>query len=190
MTDKSAPIGLGVIGIGDVAQRTYLRLMQGFSEKYHLVALCDILLDRAEEMAKKFGAESCYRDCQSLLSNPAVEAVMVLTSNDAHYPCSRAALEAGKHVFVEKTAGQNAGEVGRLIQEAKKRDLVLGCAPAIVMAPVVGMLRETLASGTLGRICFARSQTRGLGPAGSKVRATDPEWYYGPTCGPLLDRGV
>ena len=190
MGKQSTPVGLGVVGIGDVAQRTYLRLMQDFGAKFRLAALCDIRLERAEAAAREFGAGACYRDCESLTADPNVEAVLVLTTNDAHYPCSLMALKAGKHVFVEKTPGQTADEVDTLIQEANSRSLVLGCAPAIIMAPVVEMLRETIRSGVLGRICFARSQTRGLGPAGSKVRVTDPMWSYDHTCGPLRDRGV
>ena len=106
-------IGIGLIGCGiwgEVHTRTYAS-----SPLARFVAVCDLEKDRAEQFAQKYSAELSYTDFNDLLANPDIEAVAIATPDFSHANIVLAAIEAGKHVLVEKPMATTIGECEQII---------------------------------------------------------------------------
>lgn len=94
---------IGIIGCGGIANGKHLPSLSRLNN-VKLVAFCDIVLDRAEAAASKYGIEEAkvYSDYKELLQDQSIDIIHVLTPNDSHAEISIASLEAGKHVMCEK----------------------------------------------------------------------------------------
>jgi predicted dehydrogenase len=113
-----ALIGCGVWGA--VHARTYAS-----SPRVRLVATCDAEENRAAEFARIYGAEHHTKDWREILRNPAVDAVSVATPDFAHGEIVLAALEAGKHVLVEKPLATTLDECRRILAARDARGVKL-----------------------------------------------------------------
>lgn len=110
-------IGMGVIGagiMGDYHARVYSEL-----EKTQLIAVADLVEERAKKLAKKYGARKIYTDYQKLIDDSQVEAVSVATPDFAHFRPVIGCLEAGKHVLVEKPLTTDLEEANKIIESAR-----------------------------------------------------------------------
>src|SRR4051812_45665885 len=90
--------GVGIIGCGNISA-AYFRLIPLYNN-LKVVACGDINAEAAKARAAEFGVEA--QEIDALLANPAVDVIVNLTIPEAHYPVSKKALEAGKHVYSEK----------------------------------------------------------------------------------------
>ncbi len=108
-------LGVGILGCGPIAQFAHLESVQK-GRNVTLAAVCD----RDEGLAQRFGAfydaATIYADYDKMLANPAVEAVIIATSDAFHVPAARKALAAGKHALCEKPIGIAIEEVEELAQ--------------------------------------------------------------------------
>ena len=95
---------IGIIGCGGIANGKHMPNLKKLDDKLELVAFCDIVLERAEAAAKKFGTEDAkvYEDYKELLKDETIDVVHVCTPNRSHSFITIDALEAGKHVMCEK----------------------------------------------------------------------------------------
>ena len=117
-------INVGVLGCGAVAQIAHLPAFER-THRARLVALCDSAEDLLAAVGSKYAVDRLYTRFEDLLADPQVEAVLVAVSDAAHVPLSRRALNAGKHVLVEKPLGTNTAECLELAQLVHARGLVL-----------------------------------------------------------------
>ena len=101
---KNGKLQVGVIGCGGIANQKHFPALTSQADKCEIVAFCDILIERAEEAAKKYGIDGAkvYKDYNDLLSDPEIDVVHVCTPNVSHCPITVAAFGAGKHVLCEK----------------------------------------------------------------------------------------
>ena len=90
------PIRLGVIGLGLIWLRTHKPILEGWKAKFEPVAFCDISEERRAAVAQEFPGATVVADYQSLLQNPEVEVVLILTPLILNAPTALAALRAGK----------------------------------------------------------------------------------------------
>src|SRR5688572_6035058 len=93
-------LGVAVAGCGGISNCHTYALTQ--VPEVRLVATVDVDENRALDFKTRFGAERHATDIDRVLEDPAVEAVVVTTANDMHAPLTLKALEAGKHVLVQK----------------------------------------------------------------------------------------
>jgi len=116
-----ANLKIGFIGCGGIANQKHLPGMAQQSG-VDLVAFCDLVVERAEEAARKYGTADAkvYTDYRELLADPSIYAVHVLTPNVSHSEITVAALDAGKHVLCEKPMAINSEEAERML-EARNR---------------------------------------------------------------------
>ena len=146
------PIGVGFIGAGDIAilHAAAVKKVPGA----RLVGLWNRSQDRAKQRAAEFGCKN-YASPEELVRDPAVDAVFVLTNLETHLEYTRLALEAGKHVLVEKPVGVTVGEIEQMKAAAAQRNLV--CMPGHNYVYEAGMVRtrELVEAGDLGRIVSA-----------------------------------
>ena len=108
--------------------RRRIPALAGFAEnpRAEVVAIAGLDEERCRDLAKQFDVPRVYRDYQDLIADPDIEAVTVAVPNILHVPVALAALEAGKHVMVEKPLAPTAAEGQRIIEAARRADRVLG----------------------------------------------------------------
>ncbi len=110
----SGRIRLGVLGVGAFARSAHLPNIQALSSRFSLRAVVSRTGHNAASAAKQFGAAYASTDYEEILSDPEVDAVIIATRHDLHAAMALAALEAGKHVLVEKPTALTLGELDAL----------------------------------------------------------------------------
>ncbi len=185
----SERVKVGVVGCGDIAYRSYLPVLTQHP-RAEVTAVCDALPERAIAAAEAFGIPAPYGDFDRFLREADVEAVVVLTINPAHASNTLAALKAGKHVCCEKMLAGSVHEADAIIAEAKKRDLKLVVAPAVLLDAAVKRTVELVKAGAIGKPTLVRGSAAGAGPATYWGYRSDPSWFYGRGTGPMRDTGV
>ena len=177
-------IRIGVIGTGSIASM-HLDSYRN-NPNADIAAICDVNETRARQVAEKYGAAKVFTDYRELLADPDLDAVSICTWNNTHAPISIAALQAGKHVLVEKPLCrtiEEAFEVERTVRESGKL-LLVGFVRRY--DPGVMMLRDFIRQGEFGELYYAKASTiRRLGNPGGWF--ADVERSGG---GPLIDIGV
>ena len=114
-------IGVAVIGVGFWG-RNHARVYMEIPEA-ELIGVCDINSERAKETAEKYGVEA-YTDSRKLLKRDDVDAVSICTWTTTHAKETIRALEAGKHVLVEKPIASTVKEAKQMVQMAEKEELI------------------------------------------------------------------
>ena len=173
-------LGVGIVGCGTISG-IYLQNISRFPG-LRLVACADIRADAARAAAEKYGAHA--RSLDALLASPDVDIVVNLTVPAAHFAISHAALTAGKHVFSEKPLCIEWEQGHELVAEAAKRGVRLGCAPDTFLGAGGRLAREVIDSGRIGKVL---SGTCFLMTHGMEHWHPDPEFYFKPGGGPILD---
>jgi predicted dehydrogenase len=129
--------------------------------------LCDIRADRLREVADETTPESTTLDYHELLKNPAIDVIIVSTTPEStHYPITRDALLAGKHVLVEKPLASTTEQADELIRIAADKDLKLTVGYSQRFNPRMAFIRKTIRSGEIGEVvtCLvSRNVTREIG---------------------------
>jgi predicted dehydrogenase len=124
MGAKSAPLRIGVLGAGPIAQAAHFEACQK-AHNVHLQAICDRAPDLLQQMACQYEPESIYSSYEELLEDPKVDAVLIAIADQFHVSAATAALRAGKHVFVEKPLGVSALECEGLAELVHESGLTL-----------------------------------------------------------------
>ncbi|MRN51626.1 Gfo/Idh/MocA family protein [Paenibacillus monticola] len=149
---------IGIIGCGGIANGKHLPSLSK-QKNVQLVAFCDIVVERAEEAAKKYGGNeaSIYADYTELLQDTSIDIVHVLTPNISHAEISIAALEAGKHVMCEKPMAKSAAEAKSMVEAAKRtgKKLTIGYNNRFREDSLY--LKKLCEAGELGSIYFAKA---------------------------------
>lgn len=173
-------LGVGLIGCGNIST-IYLQNMASF-QGLTLLACADMRTEAAEAQAKLFNIEALSID--ALLARPDIHIVVNLTTPNAHFPVSLAALKAGKHVFGEKPITVNAEDAATLVAEASARGLKIGCAPDTFLGGGGQTARALVDAGAVGTIL---SGTCHLMSHGMEHWHPDPTFFFKPGGGPILD---
>ena len=188
-------IGIGVIGCGDVALRTYAPGIALVAERATPTGLYDPDPARAAALADDFVARGLPRPrihptLEALLADPDVAAVFNLTPAPFHHEVNVAALQAGKHVFSEKPLAASVAEARAAIDLARERGLTLLCAPAVMVTNRFRWLKEQFDANWIGRPTLAVGQLANMGPAAWREYKGDPAVFYSASVGPALDTGI
>lgn len=117
-------------------------------------------LSKAQELAR--GAKTAP-ELETALKDDSVQACVIATNSESHHALAKKALEAGKHVLVEKPLALGAGEAGELVDTAAKKGLVLMVGHLLLYHPAVGHLKGLLDKGELGQILYLYSVRVNLG---------------------------
>jgi predicted dehydrogenase len=124
MRKDERQLRVGVLGCGPIAQFAHFESCAK-ARNATLYAICDAAEDLAHRMAATWEPQKVYLDYDAMLADPALEAVIVATSDAFHVPMAIRALEAGKHVFCEKPVGTSVEEVEALAEAVRKSGKVL-----------------------------------------------------------------
>jgi predicted dehydrogenase len=181
---------LGLVGCGDIAFRSYLPAIKEENQRVRLVAACDVTRQRAERAAAEYGPAEVFTDYREMLAKADIDGVMVLTPMVPHGPISIAALEAGKHVYVEKPMAVEVSQANRMVELSEARNLMLSCAPSTILLSPFRQLKQWVDSQEVGKIVFAHAYGAHGGPARWDGYTSDPTWFYQKGAGPLFDLAV
>src|SRR4028119_729789 len=119
------PVKIGIIGCGNISGIYFTNGTKKFNKLVEVAACADLDLSRAQAKAEEFGIAKALTP-EQLLADPEIEIVVNLTIPNAHYSVCKAALEAGKHVYVEKPLAITRDEGKELVDLAHSKDLRLG----------------------------------------------------------------
>lgn len=153
---SEARLGVGVIGTGQWGghHATVFNTLP----RTRLVAVCDVMAQRAATFGADHGAESVYDDHRGLLDNPQVDAVSIATPDYTHTQIILDALAAGKHVLTEKPLAKTAAEAEAIQQAASGSDRVVMVDFHNRVNPVFAAAREEIRSGAIGPIVHASAR--------------------------------
>ncbi len=155
------PIGVAVIGAGYWGPNL-VRNFQASSD-LDLRWLCDLDEERARQVALGVGGLRTTPDLEVVLSDPSVDAVAIATPARTHLQVARQALEAGKHVLVEKPLATSYADAAELVDTAERLNRVLMCDHTYCYTPAVQKIHEVVQSGMLGELHFFDSVRINLG---------------------------
>jgi len=178
MTD----LGVGIIGCGNIST-AYLKLSPLF-KGLEMRAVADINMDAAKAQADAFGVKAQTVD--DLLGNDDLDVIVNLTIPAAHFPISKRILEAGKHVYSEKPLVLTLEEGEELRALAASKNLRVGCAPDTFLGGAHQLARAKIDDGTIGNITSGTCHVMSHGPEGWHP---NPDFFYAPGGGPMLDLG-
>jgi predicted dehydrogenase len=173
---------VAIIGCGFIGQKRAKALPGG-----KVVACFDVLQERAKALAQEVGAES-LSSWQETVARPDVDAVIVATTHDALPKIGLAAIEAGKHVLIEKPAARRAEELKPLIDAAKRKGVCARVGFNHRYHPAFRKARELVDAGELGPLMYVRARYGHGGRIGY-----DKEWRAQPEIsggGELIDQGM
>ena len=120
-------VNIGMIGAGWWANTMHMPALAA-CEQANVVAVCDLLPERAEALAKKYSIPHTFTDYKELLASDLCEAVVVAITNDAHYPVTMDALNHGLHAICEKPLALNYAQASEMAATAQKKGLIT-CVP-------------------------------------------------------------
>ncbi|KOO50863.1 Gfo/Idh/MocA family protein [Priestia koreensis] len=175
---------IGIVGLGSISEhhiKPYLT-----NSDVEVVALCDLNEVRLREKGKLYGINHLYTSYEEMLKESEVEAISICTWNNSHAEIAIKALEADKHVLVEKPLCKTVEEALRVEEAVKKSGKVLQVGFVRRFGENTTILQKFLDGGDLGEIYYAKASCiRRLGNPGGWF--SDRERSGG---GPLIDLGV
>lgn len=182
MSNVDRPFGIGIVGCGLIGQKRAKALGIGG----RLVACADIDVGRAGNLAKGSGAK-VFCDWRELVCLPEVDVVVIATLHDSLAEITLAAVEAGKHVLVEKPAARSAAELEPVMVAAEKHGVKVHVGFNHRYHRALRKAKEIVDSGELGELMFIRARYG----HGARI-GYDKEWRANPALsggGELIDQG-
>lgn len=173
---------VGVIGVGKISSQYFesFPALPGLE----LIAVADLDESRAANTAREQGVESLA--VHEMLEDPRVDAILNLTTPEAHAEIALKALAAGKHVYAEKPLALAPDEAQGMLLLAARSGKRLGSAPDTVLGTGIQTARHLLDSGAIGDAVGA---TAFWSSPGHERWHPAPHFYYQPGAGPLFDMG-
>lgn len=124
MKRETRRLRIGVLGCGTVAQIAHFDACRK-ARNAELYAICDVAEDLLAKMSVIHEPRAAYRDYSDMLADPQVDAVIIAVADQFHVPLARQAVDAGKHLFVEKPLGVNVEECEDLLSRMQNTGLIL-----------------------------------------------------------------
>jgi len=146
-------------------------LVRNFADLADLTWLCDLDDARRAAVAARYPQARATADFTEMLADETLDAVVVATPVPTHYTLAKQALEAGKHVFVEKPPAMRAAEMDELVQLAADRDRVLMPGHLLLYHPGVIKVKELIDDGELGDVLCVYGNRVNLGIVRSNENA-------------------
>lgn len=154
-------LGVGVVGCGYWGPNLIRNFYE--NEQVQLVAVCDLDPAKLRKIGKRYPNVALENNFQALLDNPTIDAVAIATPVHTHYPLAQQALQAGKHVLVEKPMAMNSRQCLELIELAEARSLTLMVDHTFVYHGAVRRMKQELDNGNLGDLLYFDSVRINLG---------------------------
>lgn len=179
----SKPLRWGILGTGGIAHRQVADLIEnGFT----VSAVGSRSAESAEAFAAEFGIGTAHASYAALVADAEVDIIYVATPHPFHFENALLALDAAKHVLIEKSFTINASQAAVLVDTAAERNLVVMEAMWTRFLPHMVRIREIIAEGTIGEVRTVFADHNQLLPTDPAHRVNDLELGGGA----LLDLGI
>lgn len=175
---------IGVLGCG-VISRTYLADIQSFFRELHIDACADVDITQAQKLADEFHIKKVYTP-EELLQDPEIEIIINLTPPQFHVSLNKKIILAGKHLFSEKPFAPNVDDAREVLELAKEKKVLVGCAPDTFLSSGLQSVRYYLDNGLIGKPFFV---TANMTTFGVETWHPNPAPFYTENSGPLFDMG-
>jgi predicted dehydrogenase/threonine dehydrogenase-like Zn-dependent dehydrogenase len=146
ISDAAGPVRLGLIGVGDHAKTVHLPNLRKLSDRFVVAGVASRTGAAAAAVARRYTIPIVATDYMELLNDPAIEAVLISTRHASHAAIAVAALQAGKHVFVEKPLAITLADAEAVCDAAKRAGKVVRVGFNRRFSPWLSPLREVLDS--------------------------------------------
>lgn len=176
---------IAFVGVGCISG-IYLENITNMFREINVRGVCDLIPERAEAAKEKYPHIKIYKDMYELFRDPEVDIVLNITRPYEHYAVTKAALEAGKHVYSEKPLSPDLEEAKELVELAKAKGLYLGGAPDTFLGAGIQTARRLIDDGMIGEVTAASAHMLSHGPENWHP---DPEFFYQYGGGPMFDMG-
>ena len=165
-------IRVGIIGTSLYADLMHLPILQNDLQA-KIAAICGRNRERAEELAKKYDIPQVFTDYRAMLEMGELEAVIVATPDDLHYPITMAALEAGLHVLCEKPLAHNVDQARKMLDKAEEAGVKHMTYFTYRWTPHLQYLHQLIEEGYLGTIYHGQFHYRA-----DRGRQAHYHWHY------------
>lgn len=159
--DEIGPLNVAVVGYGYWGPNL-VRNVTG-SSTMQLAALCERDQTRADAFRSRMPGVTVQSDFDELLLDPSLDAVVIATPPNTHYPLCKRALQAGKHVLVEKPMAKTGAQARELKELAEQRGLVIMPGHTFLYSPAVNKVRDLIREDAVGEVYFVTSSRMNLG---------------------------
>jgi predicted dehydrogenase len=180
--DVREPARVGIVGLGAISA-VYLETLFRL-DALRLVAVADLDRGRASSVATSQGVRAL--SVEDLVTDPTVDIVLNLTTPAAHEQIALQAIAAGKAVYGEKPLAATTSGARRILEAAAQSGTTIGCAPDTVLGTGFQTARKAIDDGLVGT---PTSATAIMMTPGHERWHPNPDFYYQPGGGPLLDMG-
>jgi predicted dehydrogenase len=178
---------VGLLGLGAIAQVVHLPVLHSL-EGVTLAGVCDVDRPKATAIANRFGGPRVYQKDEEVFNDPDIDAVVICTPSYLHNTQAIAALEAGKHVLIEKPLSIRAEDAEEVLKVAERTGKALMVAMNNRYRPDIQALKPFASGGELGNLFLVRGAW-----LNKKVRVIRPTWRHRKETaggGAMMDLGV
>ena len=154
-------IKVGIVGCGYWGPNLVRNLRQ--AQDCDLKVLCDLSETRLSHMRRLYPEVATTKRFEDLLENPELDALVIATPVRFHYEMAKAALSAGKHVFIEKPIARTEAEAQELVSLAESQGLVLMVGHTFLFSPAVRRMKEIIDAGDIGQVQYVSARRLNLG---------------------------
>ncbi|MDN5214242.1 Gfo/Idh/MocA family oxidoreductase [Fulvivirgaceae bacterium BMA12] len=154
-------INTGVIGYGYWGPNIVRNFVS--NENLNVVKVSDIAEDRLKLLSANYPDIKAETEAESILNDPDIELVAIITSTSTHFKLAKQALLNGKHIFVEKPFTATVAEAEELIEIAEKKGLLIMVDHTFLFTGAVRKMKELVESGELGSLYYYDSVRVNLG---------------------------
>ena len=159
--EQDPPLRIAVVGYGYWGPNLVRNVIE--RPELELACLCERDDARAAAFLQRVPGVPVCSDFEAVLDDPSIDAVLIATPPRTHHMLASAALNAGKHVLVEKPLARTVAEAADLIEIAEANELVLMPGHTFLYSPPVNKVRELIQTGALGEVYFVTSSRMNLG---------------------------
>ena len=158
---KKQAVGIGVVGYGYWGPNLVRNFVQ--NQSAHVVGVCDSDTAKLAACKRYYPSVGLTDNFQDLIKDPQIDAIAIATPVHTHFKLALSALQAGKHVLVEKPLAETSAQASRLIEEAQRRNLTLMVDHTFLYTPAVQKIRQLISEGALGDIYYYNGTRASLG---------------------------
>ena len=160
-TEQAAPIGVAIIGAGYWGPNLLRNFMKNPGADVRW--MCDLDAERASTVIGRYSRIAITTEYDAVLADPDVEAVVIATPAASHAPLAVAAMEAGKHVMVEKPLATSVADGRKMVEVAAEHGVSLMCDHTYCYTPAVQEIRRLVVDGSIGSVQYIDSVRINLG---------------------------
>jgi len=165
-------------------------------DRVEMTAVMDPVPGRAQAVAGEFGVPLAFEDYDGMLRAD-IDAVVIASPIFVHHEQVMKAIEAGKHLQIQKTMTSTLAEADNVVEATRASGLVVVASPGQMQRPAHQMIKRFIDEGAIGKLYWATVGMAGKGHEYEPVRRPDsvmldinPLWYYKKGAGPMRDRAV